>query len=101
MYKLTKSKGYMPNLVLINTETKKSINIDTSKVYKVKGMLEGKCELPDITDEWNLEIPEDVAKEIAHTALNMNRPVRTKKDDSKPKKKQPVDILDIIYGVNN
>ena len=101
MRKLTKTKGYMPHLVLTNTETKKAINIDTSKVCKVRDILKDKgYDVPDVTDEWNIELTEEAAKEIAHTALNMNRPVRTKKDDSKPKKKHPVDILDIIYGVN-
>ena len=102
MRKLTKTKGYMPQMVLVNTETKKTININSSKVYKVRDILlkDKGYDVPDVTDEWNIELTEEVAKEIAHTALNMNRPIRTKKDDSKPKKKHPVDILDIIYGVN-
>lgn len=108
MYKVLKAKGHNQTITLVNTETTASVIIGqiTMPILKIladTGYHFGEDKERKLNDMWDLEVTEETGKELAHEAMKMKKPDRTEikseqKIENKPKRNQPVDVFDLIYG---
>lgn len=114
MYKVLKDKGHTMNVSLENTETKASVLIGKLDMEILKilesddrtfGTADGDIKLDS---EWDFEVDDETARILSTKAMRMRKPVRdqSKKSEQKheevtPKKKQPVDVFDLIFGIDD
>lgn len=115
MYKVVKEIGSTENVYLQNTDTMAEINLGRPTIVMM-GMLEEdgyKFSLLHPSDDieecitqkekWNLKVSNEVKDKLRKLAMPMSKPIRNqrkvKPQEEKKETKQPVDILDIIYGL--
>lgn len=104
MYKVLKEKGNNQNVTLLNTETKASIIIGRITITMLELLRSAGHEIGEETtlkDQWDLEVNDEIGKELANKAMTMSRPIRDqRKTEDKPKKdKKKVDALDVLLGL--
>lgn len=110
MYKVLKGRGGDANIIIQNSDTAETVIIGRVTVSILNTLLkeEGYTTDPsdpskyiEIREPWDLEISESTAKELARIAMPMHRPARKKAEqkEEKPKKKAPVDVFNLIFGV--
>lgn len=106
MYKVLKEKGNNQNVTLQNTDTKASIIIGRISI-EILNILERaghKIDGTSITmkDQWDLEVNDEIGKELASKAMTMTKPIRDQRKDKedKPKKDNAkVDAMDVLLGL--
>lgn len=107
MYKVLKEKGNNVNIVLENVETKASIVLGRMSspildILKDAGYKFDDASSMSIKDEWNLEVNEDVGKELAKQAMKMSKPIRDQSKKAKDVIKKPnkqIDAMDVLLGL--
>lgn len=101
MYKVFKPKGYNTNVSVENMETSASIIIGRLSIEVLSILEKAGHKIENYTEEINLEVNSDVAKELSSLALKMKKPVRAKVE-KKPKEEvkadASVDAFDLIFG---
>lgn len=108
MYRVNKEIGTSENVYLQNTDTMAELNlgrITTAMIdilekdgYKFDGT-DGAVTLKE---KWTLKVSDGVKDELRKLAMPMKKPIRDQrkvKQEEKKETKQPVDLLDIIYGL--
>ena len=103
MYKVRKEKGRLETVSIENTETSASINLGNISMKMLDILKEAGYSTEEETlmlgDKWDIEISNETKDKLAHLALQMKRPNRSKQ--AVTTKKQPVDVLDLIFGIDN
>lgn len=109
MYRVTKEPGTKENVYLQNTDTMAEINLGriTSgllRILEIDGYkFDGTDDAITLKEKWTLKVSEEVKEQLRKLAMPMKKPVRdqrkVKPQEEKKEVKQPVDILDIIYGL--
>lgn len=108
-YRLLKAVGHGANITVENTETYANIiigrlNPTISSILEKAGHEVGKAPL-DYADEWNIEIEDSVAQQLADTTLSMSKPFRDQSKKAKIEKKatsgDTPDAFDLIFGTSN
>lgn len=103
MYKIIKEAGHNKNVLVVNTETSSSIIIGRLSI-EVLNLLEREGhKIENYSNEIDLEVNSDVAKELSSFALKMKKPIRDQsvkkpKAEDKPKVDANVDAFDLIFG---
>ena len=107
MYKVLKEKGNNQNVTLQNTDTKASIIIGRISI-EILNLLERAGHKIDgetltMKDQWELEVNDEIGKELASKAMTMTKPIRDqRKTEDKPKKdNSKVDAMDVLLGLAN
>ena len=101
MYRVTKPAGY-GNVTVVNTETYASITI--GRLNKtILDILKSSAPELDTAAGWNFDVNKDIAIKLTTLAMRMKKPIRTKavKEEVKPKRSQPVDVFNLIFGIDN
>lgn len=112
MYKLLKGKGSSANVIVQNSITNSSVIVGHLSREILNSMFEDPhCTVPDDrTEEWNIDITEELATELTSLALGIARPKRAKvKTIEKPESStssdscshsnsESVDAFDLIFG---
>lgn len=100
MYKVLKSTGN-GNVVVENTDTKASVVIGKLTLDIVNAIKEGGYEVPDYSEEWNIEVNKECATALTSMAMRMKKPVRDQSKKDKPKGKigVEVDAFDLIFNI--
>lgn len=112
MYRVVKDIGASSNMYLQNTDTMAEINLGRItpgrlKILEIDGYkfeFDGTEDTTAISlkEKWNLKISEEVKDKLRKLAMPMKKPIRDQrkvKVEEKKETKQPVDVLDIIYGL--
>ena len=113
MYRVNKEPGTKENVYLQNTDTMAEINLgritpELLRILEIDGYV-----FEDVTGstkddiklkkKWTLNVSDEVKDELRKLAMPMKKPVRdqrkVKPQEEKKEVKQPVDLLDIIYGL--
>jgi hypothetical protein len=107
MYKVLKEKGNNQNVTLQNTDTKASIIIGRISI-EILNLLERAGHKIDgetlsMKDRWELEVNDEIGKELASKAMTMTKPIRDqRKTEDKPKKENKhIDAMDVLLGLAN
>ena len=110
MYRVNKEPGATENVYLQNTDTMAEINLGRVTPGLLR-ILETDGYKFDSTDDaltlkkkWTLNVSEEVKEQLRKLAMPMKKPVRDQRkvkpqQEEKKEIKQPVDLLDIIYGL--
>lgn len=113
MYRVNKEIGVTENVYLQNTDTMAEINLGRItpgllrilELYGYKfGDIDGAITLKE---KWTLKVSNEVKDELRKLAMPMKKPIRDQrkikteetKNEQKKEIKQPVDVLDMIYGL--
>ena len=109
MYKVVKEMGKTENVYLQNTDTMAEINLGRVtpgllRILEIDGYkFDGTDDAITLKEKWTLKVSEEVKEQLRKLAMPMKKPVRdqrkVKPQEEKKEVKQPVDILDIIYGL--
>ena len=113
MYKVVKEMGKAENVYLQNTDTMAEINLGRITPGLLRILAKDGYVFEDVTgsteddikckDKWALRVSDEVKDELRKLAMPMKKPVRdqrkVKPQEEKKETKQPVDLLDIIYGL--
>lgn len=111
MYKVAKDIGKSENVYLQNTDTMAEINLGRItpgllRILEKDGYTFDTADDTSITlkEKWSLKVSEEVKTELGRLAMPMKKPIRDQRKkplEDKPteESKQPVDVLDIIYGL--
>ena len=113
MYTVVKEMGKTENVYLQNTDTMAEINLGRITPGLLRILTKDGYVFEDVTgsteddikckDKWALKVSNEVKDELRKLAMPMKKPVRdqrkVKPQEEKKETKQPVDILDIIYGL--
>ena len=110
MYRVNKEYGTSENVYLQNTDTMAEINLGRItpgllRILEIDGYkFEDKDGEPfvDLREKWALKVSEEVKEQLRKLAMPMKKPIRDQRKVKKveeKKTKQPVDLLDIIYGL--
>ena len=110
MYRVTKEPGTKENVYLQNTDTMAEINLGrvTPGLLRILETDGYKFDSTDdsltLKEKWTLKVSEEVKDELRKLAMPMKKPVRDQRkvkpqQEEKKETKQPVDLLDIIYGL--
>ena len=109
MYRVNKEPGTSENVYLQNTDTMAEINLGriTPKLLRILEIDGYKFDSTDdaitLKEKWTLKVSEEVKEQLRKLAMPMKKPVRdqrkVKPQEEKKEVKQPVDLLDIIYGL--
>ena len=109
MYRVTKEPGTKENVYLQNTDTMAEINLGRVTPGLLKILETDGYKFDDTEDaitlkkKWTLNVSDEVKEQLRKLAMPMKKPVRdqrkVKPQEEKKEVKQPVDILDIIYGL--
>ena len=112
MYKVVKEMGKTENVYLQNTDTMAEINLGRITAGIMNALRKDGYEFETVDEKdgrltlkekWNLKVSNDVKDELRKLAMPMKKPIRdqrkVKPEEEKKEVKQPVDILDIIYGL--
>lgn len=109
MYKVIKDIGASENVYLQNTETIAELNLGRvtpalcrileKAGYSVGEMYTGT--VINLKDKWDLSISDEIKEDLRKLAMPMRKPIRDQRKvkDTPKSEKQPVDMLDIIYGL--
>ena len=111
MYKVVKEMGKTENVYLQNTDTMAEINLGRITAGIVNALRKDGYEFETVDEKdgrltlkekWSLKVSDEVKDELRKLAMPMKKPIRDQrkvKVEEKKETKQPVDILDIIYGL--
>lgn len=110
MYRVNKEAGASENLYLQNTDTMAEINLGRITPFIARLLEEDGYSIGEmyagtvinVKDKWSLKISETAKDKLRKLAMPMKKPVRDQrkvKPEEKKEVKQPVDLLDIIYGL--
>lgn len=112
MYKVVKEMGKAENIYLQNTDTMAEINLGRITAGIMNALRKDGYEFETVDEKegrltfkekWNLKVSNEVKDELRKLAMPMKKPIRdqrkVKPQEEKKETKQPVDILDIIYGL--
>ena len=112
MYKVVKEMGKTENVYLQNTDTMAEINLGRITAGIMNALRKDGYEFETVDEKdgrltlkekWNLKVSEEVKEQLRKLAMPMKKPIRdqrkVKPEEEKKEVKQPVDILDIIYGL--
>ena len=112
MYKVVKEMGKTENVYLQNTDTMAEINLGRITAGIMNALRKDGYEFETVDEKegrltlkekWNLKVSNEVKDELRKLAMPMKKPIRDqrkiKTEEEKKEVKQPVDILDIIYGL--
>lgn len=104
MYKILKSQGNNSNVTLRNTETNAEINLGRLSMDILNKLEEDGHKDLSYKEEWDLEISEDIAKEMGRLAMKMTKPVRDQSKKAKDLFRKPnkeIDAMDVLLGLAN
>ena len=110
MYRVNKEIGTSENVYLQNTDTMAEINLGRITPTICRILEKDGYSLGDIytgtvvtlKEKWSLKVSDEVKDELRKLAMPMKKPIRDQrkvKQEEKKEVKQPVDLLDIIYGL--
>ena len=114
MYKVVKEVGTNENVFLQNTDNGAELNLGRATTtmmdiiekdgYKFSLIhpSDDISECITLKEKWTLKVSDEVKDELRKLAMPMKKPIRDQrkvKQEEKKETKQPVDILDIIYGL--
>ena len=106
MYLVTKPRGHFSNVTVANTDTNSSIVIGRLDMSIIRRLETAGHKIGDdgvsSTDEWNLAVDEETAKDLCKRAMVMKKPIRDQSKKAEIKKhngKEPVDVFDLIFGI--
>ena len=110
MYRVNKEPGTTENVYLQNTDTMAEINLGRITPELLRILTKDGYKFGDTEDaiilkkKWTLNVSEEVKDELRKLAMPMKKPVRDQRkvkpqQEEKKEVKQPVDLLDIIYGL--
>ena len=112
MYKVVKEMGKVENVYLQNTDTMAEINLGRITAGIMNALRKDGYEFETVDEKdgrltlkekWNLKVSGEVKDELRKLAMPMKKPIRdqrkVKPEEEKKEVKQPVDLLDIIYGL--
>ena len=109
MYRVNKEPGTKENVYLQNTDTMAEINLGRITPELLRILTKDGYKFGDTEDaitlkkKWTLNVSDEVKDELRKLAMPMKKPIRdqrkVKPEEEKKEVKQPVDILDIIYGL--
>ena len=112
MYKVVKEMGKTENVYLQNTDTMAEINLGRITAGIMNALRKDGYEFETVDEKegrltlkekWNLKVSNEVKDELRKLAMPMKKPIRdqrkVKPQEEKKETKQPVDLLDIIYGL--
>ena len=112
MYRVNKEIGTSENVYLQNTDTMAEINLGriTPGLLRILELDGYKFDDTDgavtLKEKWTLKVSDEVKEQLRKLAMPMKKPIRdqrkNKEKDLYPNvktTKQPVDLLDIIYGL--
>ena len=110
MYRVSKEPGATENVYLQNTDTMAEINLGRVTPGLLRILETDGYKFDDTEDaitlkkKWTLNVSDEVKDELRKLAMPMKKPVRDQRkvkpqQEEKKETKQPVDLLDIIYGL--
>ena len=109
MYRVNKEPGASENVYLQNTDTMAEINLGRItpgllRILEIDGYkFDSTDDAITLKEKWTLKVSEEVKEQLRKLAMPMKKPIRdqrkVKPQEEKKEVKQPVDILDIIYGL--
>ena len=108
MYRVNKEIGTSENVYLQNTDTMAELNLGriTPGLLRILELDGYKFDKTDgavtLKEKWTLKVSDGVKDELRKLAMPMKKPIRDQrkvKQEEKKETKQPVDVLDIIYGL--
>ena len=108
MYRVNKEAGTSENVYLQNTDTMAEINLGriTPGLLRILEIDGYKFDDTDgavtLKEKWTLKVSDEVKEQLRKLAMPMTKPIRDQrkvKQEEKKEVKQPVDLLDIIYGL--
>ena len=108
MYRVNKEIGTSENVYLQNTDTMAEINLGriTPGLLRILEIDGYKFDDTDgaviLKEKWTLKVSDEVKEQLRKLAMPMKKPIRYQrkvKVEEKKETKQPVDLLDIIYGL--
>lgn len=109
MYRVNKEQGTSENVYLQNTDTMAEINLGRItpgllRILEIDGYkFDSTDDAITLKEKWTLKVSEEVKEQLRKLAMPMKKPVRdqrkVKPQEEKKETKQPVDLLDIIYGL--
>ena len=111
MYKVVKEMGKTENVYLQNTDTMAEINLGRITAGIMNALRKDGYEFETVdekegrltlNEKWSLKVSDEVKEQLRKLAMPMKKPIRDQrkvKQEEKKESKQPVDILDIIYGL--
>ena len=114
MYAVRKARGSGAVITIVNTDRDSSViigppNMSILDVLSKEGY---STSTPDpkkhieLREEWDIEVTEELANELARKALSMKRPPRRAKTERDAKRsshdsKTPVDLFDLVFGIKD
>ena len=109
MYRVNKEPGATENVYLQNTDTMAEINLGRItpgllRILEIDGYkFDSTDDAITLKEKWTLKVSDEVKEQLRKLAMPMKKPIRDqrkiKQQEEKKEVKQPVDILDIIYGL--
>ena len=109
MYRVNKEPGATENVYLQNTDTMAEINLGRVtpgllRILEIDGYkFASTDDAITLKEKWTLKVSEEVKEQLRKLAMPMKKPIRdqrkVKPQEEKKETKQPVDLLDIIYGL--
>lgn len=107
MYRVNKEVGTSENVFLQNTDNGAELNLGriTPGLLRILEIDGYKFDDTDgavtLKEKWTLKVSDEVKEQLRKLAMPMNKPIRDQRKVKEEKKetKQPVDLLDIIYGL--
>lgn len=104
MYRVLKDKGNNMNVTLENMETKASVIIGRATMEILRLLEEAGHTIGDdgiaLRDKWELEVNEEIGKELSKQALRMSKPIRDQRKETKQKKdNKQIDAMDVLLGL--
>ena len=109
MYRVNKEQGTSENVYLQNTDTMAEINLGRVtpgllRILEIDGYkFDSTDDAITLKEKWTLKVSEEVKEQLRKLAMPMKKPIRdqrkVKPQEEKKEVKQPVDLLDIIYGL--
>ena len=108
MYRVNKEIGTSENVYLQNTDTMAELNLGRItpgllRILEHDGYkFDGTDGAVTLKEKWTLKVSDGVKDELRKLAMPMKKPIRDQrkvKQEEKKETKQPVDVLDIIYGL--
>ena len=110
MYRVSKEPGATENVYLQNTDTMAEINLGRVtpgllRILEIDGYkFDDTEDAITLKKKWTLNVSEEVKEQLRKLAMPMKKPVRDQRkvkpqQEEKKEVKQPVDLLDIIYGL--
>lgn len=114
MYAVRKARGSGAVITVVNTDKGSSVIIG-KPTMTILEMLDKEGYSPrtpdpakhiELRDEWDIEVTEEFANELARRALTMKRPPRRTKTEQDVKRsshdsKEPVDLFDLVFGIKD